>query len=200
MLLEFRVKNFRSFVDDASLDFTSKTLRTQIPRQGQSWVASTVRCAAIFGPNAAGKSTLLDALETLIKSVQRPRTLLHFPHFRRTDLPCPTEYFLNFVVNDVRYDYELIAEQWGISYESLKSYPHGTGRNLLTRVQDGESSEMLLSTGSTLKGPSQEVRRITTRTSTYMGTALQYDHSVLAPIARGVGALPQHSIHRSWRT
>ncbi|WCE40613.1 AAA family ATPase [Brevibacterium sp. BDJS002] len=190
MLLEFRVKNFRSFADDASLEFTSKTLRTRIPRPGQSWVDSTVRCAAIFGPNAAGKSTLLDALETLIKSVQRPRALLHFPHFRRTDLPGPTEYFLSFIVNDVRYDYEVTAEQWGISYESLKSYPHGTGRNLFTRVQEDESSELLLSTGSTLKGPSQEVRRITTRTATYLGTALQYDHSMLAPIARGLVHFP----------
>lgn len=187
MLLEFRVKNFRSFADWATLDLTSKTLRTQVPRQGQTWLQSTVRCVAVFGPNASGKSTLLDGLETLIASIQRPRTKLHHPHFGQVDSePEATEYFLSFVVDEVRYDYEVVAEKWGITYESLKSYPHGTSRHLFTRVQASENADLLLSTGSTLKGPSQEVRRITTRTATFLGTALQYDHAVLAKIARGL--------------
>ncbi|MDN5587220.1 MAG: AAA family ATPase [Brevibacterium sp.] len=187
MLLEFRVRNFRSFADTATLDLTSKTLRTLVPRNGQSWIDSTVRTAAIFGPNASGKSTLLDALETLIKSIRRPRTLLFHPHFGHTSGTAErTEYFLSFVADDVRYDYEISAEDWGISYESLKSYPHGTARHLFTRVQDHKSSEMLLSTGSTLKGPTQEVRRITTRTATFLSTAFQYEHLTLAPVARAL--------------
>lgn len=185
MLLEFRVKNFRSFATSATLDLTSTSLRTQVPRNGKSWADSTVRTAAIFGPNASGKSTLLDALETLIKSIRRPRTLLFHPYLGDTESDTDsTEYFLSFVADDVRYDYEVSAEHWGISYESLKSYPHGTARHLFTRVQETESSEMLFSTGSTLKGPTQEVRRITTRTATFLSTALQYEHLTLAPIAR----------------
>lgn len=190
MLLEFRVKNFRSFADSAVLDLTSKSLRTQVPRKGQTWVDSTLHIAAIFGPNASGKSTLLDALEALIHSIQRPRSPLHFPNFRHSSSTAPTEYFLSFVVDDVRYDYDVTAADWGISYESLKCFPHGTSRHLFTRVQEDESSDLLLSTGSTLKGPSQEVRRITTRTATYLGTALQYNHSMLAPIARGLVTSP----------
>ena len=63
MLLDFTVANFRCYAEEVTLDLTRSSLKTLTPRGGASWKEQTWRVAAIFGANASGKSTLLDALD-----------------------------------------------------------------------------------------------------------------------------------------
>ena len=65
MLLDFTVANYCCYAEEVTLDLTRSSLKTLTPRGGSSWQEQTWRVAAIFGANASGKSTLLDALDCL---------------------------------------------------------------------------------------------------------------------------------------
>ena len=76
MLLKFKVQNFRSYAEAAELSLLRGT-----KQRASSDDARVVRCtpngpdvlraAAIFGPNAGGKSNLLKAILSLKRSVLR---------------------------------------------------------------------------------------------------------------------------------
>ena len=62
MLIEFRVKNFRSFRDEQVLSLVAsndKSLPNNCTEVGD---LKLLRSAAIYGPNASGKSNLVKAL------------------------------------------------------------------------------------------------------------------------------------------
>ena len=69
MLIEFRVKNFRSLRDEqvlslvASSDKTLHTTHTQAT--GLTAAPWLVRSAVVYGANASGKSNLIKALQTM---------------------------------------------------------------------------------------------------------------------------------------
>ena len=66
MLLEFRLKNFRSFRDEAVLSLVASKDKTLLAENtaatGISGVPRVARSAAIYGPNASGKTNLLRGL------------------------------------------------------------------------------------------------------------------------------------------
>lgn len=70
MLIEFKVANFQCFRDEVALSFQPGGRDTKL--QGNIWQGHRYRAlksAAIFGPNASGKTSLLDALSTLCEFV-----------------------------------------------------------------------------------------------------------------------------------
>ena len=109
MLLSFEFSNFRSFVGDAELHATTRALRTNVPRAGESWREMIETAVAIYGPNASGKTTLLDAIRALAVSVRNPGDGAVFQpskQGRREDL---TKYRVNYVSEGVRYEYQVSA-------------------------------------------------------------------------------------------
>ena len=75
MLLSFEFSNFRSFVGDAELHATTRALRTNVPRAGESWREMIETAVAIYGPNASGKTTLLKCLGAVIEPTRGRMTL-----------------------------------------------------------------------------------------------------------------------------
>lgn len=185
VLLSFAVRNFRSFAEAAELTLTSPALRTNVPRGGQTWIDATERVAAIYGPNAAGKSTLLDAILALSTALKTPGSGRIFQPSvaKSSDGEPATEYDLEFVAAGVRYRYEVSAAPWGIAHEALFAYPKATARTLFTRTQSGAGETLEVRPGDSLTGPTAEVRRITTPKMLFLATAHKYGHGALAPIA-----------------
>ena len=191
MLLDFAVTNFRCFADEAQLSFVRPSLKTNVPRAGQSWIEVTYRVAGIYGPNASGKSTLVDAVAALSRAVARPGAPLYHPHLlSESGSSQPTRYDVNFTREGVRYHYQVVAHPWGIGQESLHSYPQGSRRHLFTRTQQHEGGEVMLKTGGGLSGPSAEVRKITTSGDLYLAMAHRYEHKTLNPVAKGLANGP----------
>lgn len=66
MLLEFRIRNYRSIRDEIVISFVAskdkKLADTHLASTGIKSLAHVVRSAVVYGPNAGGKSTLLQAL------------------------------------------------------------------------------------------------------------------------------------------
>jgi AAA15 family ATPase/GTPase len=67
MLIEFRVKNFRSLRDEQTLSLVAdkdKSLQeSNTMPSGIKAAPTLLRSMAIFGPNAGGKSNLIKALQ-----------------------------------------------------------------------------------------------------------------------------------------
>ena len=94
--------------------------------------------AGIYGPNASGKSNVLDALAWLSMAVATslrswedyvPREA----HRLGNGPVSPSEFDLDLVAKGVRYGYRLEVDDSAVLLESLDSYPEGRRRNLFTR-------------------------------------------------------------------
>ena len=97
--------------------------------------------AGIYGPNASGKSNVLDAIAWLSTAVATslrgwedyiPREAHRFGKGPAS----PSEFELDLVVDGVRYKYQLKVNDSDVLFESLDSYPEGRRRNLFTRRKE----------------------------------------------------------------
>ncbi len=197
MLLDFTVANYCCYAEEVTLDLTRGSLKTLTPRGGSSWREQTWRVAAIFGANASGKSTLLDALDCLHQAVGDQRGILYQPFsLDRAHAAHPTRFSIGFTHGNERYSYSVEAHRWGISREELWAAGQ-RWRKVFVRTQGPEDVEPTVESGTTLKGATNEVRRITTPKDLFLAIALKYKHTTLAPIARSLRAM--RFIHHSDR-
>ena len=141
MLIEFRVKNFRSFRDQQTLSLiatSDKELRDTNTSKTPAFKHPLVRSAIIYGPNASGKSNLILALGFvhlfMLTAVNSPPThgqrAIDHPLLRPFLLASqerqePTEFELIFMHQDVRYQYGLILDRERIHEEWLIAFPKG---------------------------------------------------------------------------
>jgi putative phage resistance protein len=195
MLLDFTVANFRCYAEETTLDLTRSSLKTLTPRTDSSWQEQTWRVAAIFGANASGKSTLLDALDCLHHAVGDQRDILYQPFsLDRDHAAQPSRFSIGFTHENERYSYSVEAHRWGISREELWAAGQ-RWRKVFVRIQGPEDDEPTVESGTTLKGATNEVRRITTPKDLFLAIALKYKHTTLAPIARSLRTM--RFIHHS---
>jgi AAA15 family ATPase/GTPase len=187
MLLNFSVRNFRAFADEVELSLESPSLRTTVPADGQTWPGVTEHVAAVYGPNASGKTTLIAAIRALSRAVAMPgHGAIFQPSSAREEQDPATEFLVDFVAGGVRYEYEVVAKEWGIAREALYSYPRRQRRMVFVRTQDGEDEPLEVVKGQSLKGPTAEVRRITTPVMLLLATAQRYQHAGLIEPARAL--------------
>ena len=195
MLLDFTVANYCCYAEEAALDLTRRSLKTLTPRPDSSWQEQTWRVAAIFGANASGKSTLLDALDCLYHAVGGQRDILYRPlSLDRDHEVQPSRFSIGFTHENERYSYSVEAHRWGVSREELWAAGQ-RWRKVFVRTQDPEDAEPTIEAGTTLKGATNEVRRITTPKDLFLAVALKYKHATLAPIARSLRSM--RFIHHS---
>ena len=130
MLLEFSFKNFRSFEDEAVLSMLpvnsykeqQENIHPQsIPGTGTDGVLTA---AAIYGPNASGKTNLLRAAHfsrNLILGIVHPAHLARRQSFvGNTD---PTSFSYTFYTNGTRYEYDFTLDGAGALSETLSVSP-----------------------------------------------------------------------------
>ena len=197
MLLDFTVANYCCYAEETTLDLTRSSLKTLTPRAGSLWQEQTWRVAAIFGANASGKSTLLDALDCLHHAVGDQRDILYQPFsLDRAHAAQPSRFSIGFTHENERYSYSVEAHRWGISREELWAAGQ-RWRKVFVRTQGPEDDEPTVESGTTLRGATNEVRRITTPKDLFLAIALKYKHATLAPIARSLRTM--RFIHHSDR-
>ena len=186
MLIEFSVENFMSFRKEATLSLVANTSseheETHVVRTGLRGEESRLlRSAAIYGPNAAGKSNLLIALglmkEIVVKSVQGTEPLMVEPF--RFDPGCvgkPTVFDITFFVDHVRFQYGFAATEKRIVREWLYSWPLGRAQTLFTRDEDGWKL------GAKLSGDKEVWRRATRENALFLSTAAVLNSEQLLPV------------------
>ncbi|WP_454850397.1 AAA family ATPase [Promicromonospora soli] len=140
ILLRFRVENHRSIRDEAVLSLVRPSLTTLHPRDGD-WVSATTRVAGIYGANASGKSTVVDALKFFRATVMNSATSwsLHNKLPQQPFLLDPetkdsrSGYAVDFVLNDMRYQYGFVIDRDAVRQEWLFDYPSTKHRVLFER-------------------------------------------------------------------
>lgn len=155
MLVEFRVRNFRSFRDPQVLSLVAasdKELRDSNTAQTAALKHRLVRSAIIYGPNASGKSNLILALGFvhlfILTAVNSPpargQRAIEHPLLRpfllgQAERQAPTEFELIFIQQGVRYQYGLVLDRERIHEEWLIAYPKGQPQTWFERRRRGDS-------------------------------------------------------------
>jgi AAA15 family ATPase/GTPase len=140
MLLQFTTSNFRAFREPQTLSLAASNYDKKLPAncispelpglKGQRWLKGV----ALYGPNAGGKSTLIEAIEALAKMVRssakatdpKDRIRQIEPFALAPGKPVePTGFGAVFVSDGVRYEYRVAATPERVWHESLRAFPSG---------------------------------------------------------------------------
>ena len=143
MIVDFVVKNFGPFKDEAILTMTAQK-GNEHPENCVETKANgkILTSAAIFGPNASGKTYLVEALvhlQYMILLPGMPNTgMVNYHPFRlsKETNKAPTSFNIRFIAEDVLYDYTISFNKERILTERLYHYPKGRRAEVFTRNID----------------------------------------------------------------
>ena len=169
MIVDFTVSNFRSLRDEQTLSFYAENPGTHLTENIHYPVKEigVLSSAGIYGPNASGKSNFLLALSALRWTIENSHSLKEneiIPTFEpykldENTLKSPVCFSLEFVVEGVRYIYDLHYTQEEVVYEHLRYYSVGEKRTtiaLLYERKEGEDWDTM-SFGGHFKGGARKI-------------------------------------------
>jgi uncharacterized protein len=194
MLIEFSVKNWRSIKDEQKLSMVmaksdelaaSNTFDPAVPATG-----SLLRSAAIYGPNAAGKSNIIRALRIMQKIVvesasegQLGDAIKVVPFLLDAETEkMPSEFEVIFVADGVRYQYGFAATSERIVGEWLLAYPHGSPQRWLEREWDSTKETYKWGSSNALSGQKKLWQESTRENALFLSTAVQLNSKQLTPV------------------
>jgi predicted ATP-dependent endonuclease of OLD family len=189
--LRFRVGNHRSIRDEAEISLVSTSFKGAAPPDGD-WSQATLRVLGIYGPNASGKSNLLDAIDFACTAVRQSATAWgDSDHFKfqpfRLDVEAarkPSLYEFDLVIHGIRYTYGFLSNREGVQREWLYSFPHGRRRRLFER-ESPDASDMEFS--RELAGENVRIARLTRPNALFLSVAANSNHKLLTAIQRHIG-------------
>lgn len=184
MLVEFRLRNYRCFKDEQVLSLVAsadsslpENLITEVPNLN----GNLLRSVAIYGPNASGKTTILDALHTvqnLVRTSARgmPEDELPMEPFLLDPVTrdAPSAFELTFIHEGVRYQYGFEADSQRIHREYLYSAPAGRTAFLFEREADHYRF------GSLFRGPRKQLAEATRQNALFLSMAANANHPTLS--------------------
>jgi len=194
MLIEFSAANFRSLRERQTFSLVkargdelieSNTFTTTPPNEFE-----LVRAAAIYGPNAGGKSNFLRAMKamqqivlTSAASLQRGDPLPVTP-FRLSQATSdrPSEFEATFIVDNVRYQYGFSAMLDRIHEEWLLTYPKGRPQRWFERAWEESAQRHRWMLGGNLQGEKQLWQKATRDNALFLSTAVQLNSEQLRPL------------------
>jgi uncharacterized protein len=153
MLIDFSVKNFRSFRTEQRISFVASNYFKELPDNvfdpklpGLTGV-KLLKAIGIYGANAAGKTNVLMALSYLDHFVETSATELEEGDGTGVeafalcpDAPRqPTEFALRFVAEGVRYHFALVLDRTRVLFECLSAFPKGVERVWYQRSWDEDT-------------------------------------------------------------
>lgn len=205
MLLEFRVRNYRSIRDEQALTLIAsgdKVLATtHLAPTGLKSAPHALRTAVVYGPNASGKSSLLRALDYLRAVVAESATVIqpgqtyNVQPFKldAVSAPQPTEFEITFLLSGVRHQYAFSMTAQRIVSESLLVYRSSKPTQLYSRQHvDGDRYDYEFSTY--LTGPRKLWQESTRPNALFLSMAAQLNSEQLSPvfnwIVRSITFLP----------
>ncbi|TFY89299.1 ATP-binding protein [Pseudomonas kairouanensis] len=151
MLIEFSVSNFRSFREKQTLSMVAsprlgKKQNVFDPElEGESF-PKLLKVAAIYGPNASGKSNLVKAFDVIPALLRRsPGANYSIPvmpfRFDSELAAKPSLFEAHFIEDNLRFQYVIAATSERIFEETLSCYPKGKESLLFSRKFSPDTGE-----------------------------------------------------------
>jgi uncharacterized protein len=184
VLIRFEVSNFRSILDPAELSLVAVDQDRPEARHMDNLGESLLPVAAIFGPNASGKSNVIAALIWLRDAVQES---LRFwddeipvePFAFSSDSGRTSDFTIEYVIDGIRFEYVLELDRDAVRYEGLFHYPEKKRRRIFER----EGFELKLQRG--LGGLSGTRELLTSRTLV-LSVARRFDEPLVSRFANNI--------------
>jgi uncharacterized protein len=189
MLLEFRVKNYRSFREEKVLSLVASSDTSLPDNLQQEGNFQIVKGAGLYGANASGKSNLIRALDTMQDMVlesmdykpEHPLPIFPFQldiHSREE----PTEFEVSFTYEGNRYQYGFSTTRSRIKTEWLYVFPGGKGKRQtwFERGMRSEGREF----GTYLKGEKNKIKELTRPNALFLSAGAKFNHEQLTQVFR----------------
>ncbi len=192
MLIEFSVKNFRSIKERQTFSMSSSPSAelqdtNTMPVLGGK--LTLLRSAAIYGPNASGKTNLIKALQAMrriiLSSAQRQRgdDVRITPYlFDRVAQDQPSEFEVIFVSEAIRYQYGFVATNKQILEEWLLAYPKGRSQSWIDRKFNQVTQKYEWGNTDKLTGTKQLWQEATRPNALFLSTAIQLNNTQLQSV------------------
>jgi len=194
MIVEFRVKNFRSIRAEQRLslvaDSDSTYSESHLLNTESSTTPNLLTSAVIYGPNASGKSNLINALAFMRRIVATSATQIregqefNCPTFKldAESKNQPSEFELTFIEQGIRYQYgfsltsERVIEEWLLVYKTAKP------QMWFNRHYNSESEKDEYEFGSHLTGQRTLWQESTRSNALFLSKAVDLNSERLRPI------------------
>lgn len=154
MIREFRVKNYLSIREKQELNFLAKGPSTELVTEVAEGVF-LYKLGILYGSNASGKSNMLIALNEAFRLLALPQSDAnqgihgYIPFILTKD--DPTEMYVSFYANGIRYDYDVKFNDKYILSESLYYYPKKSKSLFYERTFIDDNVQAKIKFGSSLK-------------------------------------------------
>jgi uncharacterized protein len=187
MLLRFSVSNFLSIRDTQELSLVAGPLSDDAGAviQIDGLPFSLLRVAAIYGPNASGKTNMLLALKFMRDAVKNsqnkwePGAEINRRRFALGDsTEKPTTLSIDFALQGIRYEYGFSVDDTRILEEYLFAFPGNRKQRWFERKHD--QPQMFF--GKNLPGENRAIANLTRPDSLFLSAAAQNNHDKLMPI------------------
>ena len=201
MLVEFRVKNFRSIRDEQIFsmvaDNGSEHADSHLIAEDLNTPA-LLKSAVIYGANASGKSNLLNAAAFVLAKLSSDAALLFqggemqqegfnrikFQSFKLDSVSenKPSEFEITFSANSARYQYGFSVSRERIIEEWLTVYQKGQPQKWFERTYDHNSGQYIYTTSKYLTGQKALWQKATRPDALFLVTAAALNSSQLRQV------------------
>ena len=151
MILKIEFGNFFSIRDKIRIDFRAANINTTLARELRHNVMDwngvpVLKTIGLFGPNASGKSNIVKAIHFCCRMIldshlYNEGTVFNFEPFKFDGWQeKPSCFLIDFVCDNVEYEYSFELTKTKILSESLYHYPFGRRAKIFVRNADGKYS------------------------------------------------------------
>jgi len=199
MIIDFSVKNFRSFKETQRISFVASNYDRDLPQNLAALDlpglegTKLLKGVAVYGPNGAGKTNVIIALYFLQQLVVNSATALNQgdptgvePFVLDPTTPSePSEFVLRFVVDGVRYHYVLALDRHRVHFEALSAFPKGREQVWYQRSWNEETKAYLWEPDRPAEfHRDQNLVGYTRDNALFLSTAAKWNNKQLEPIYR----------------
>ena len=147
MILKIEFENFFSIRDLVRIDFRAANIRTAKAKELSSNVMfwkeiPVLKSIGLFGPNASGKSNILKAINFCCRLILESHLNNEGAEFSFEPFKFdgwqekPSKFLIDFVCNDIEYEYSFELTKSKILSESLYHYPSGRRAKVFNRANE----------------------------------------------------------------
>lgn len=151
MILKIEFENFFSIKEQVRVDFRAANINTALARElGHNvldWNGVPVlKSVGLFGPNASGKSNILKTINFCCRMIldshlYNEGAVFNFEPFKFDGWQDrPSKFLIDFVCDNIEYEYSFELTRDRVLSESLYHYPMGRRAKVFVRDADGKYS------------------------------------------------------------